>query len=340
MAAGMLAHHQGRLAAPDRFGRHDLIGLDMLEHAVLVDARLVGEGVTPNDRLVVLDRKRRHRRHQLRCPRQQLGIDAGGERQHVGAGAQRHDDLFQRRVAGPLADAVDGAFDLPGTGGDAGQRVGHRKAEIVVAMGREHDLVGAGHPGAQHGDEGGIFLRHRVADGVGNIDGRGAGLDRRLAAAAQESCSVRVASSALHSTSSTSARARVTEAMTMSRTSCGSFCSFHFMCTGEVEMKVWMRGRRAWRTASPARSTSLSPARARPATTALSTRLAISDTASKSPSDAMGKPASMMSTPMVSSNSATWSFSSRVMVAPGDCSPSRNVVSKIKTPSPCLAWLV
>ena len=28
----------------------------------------------------------------------------------VGAGAERHDDLFQGRVAGPLADAVDGAL--------------------------------------------------------------------------------------------------------------------------------------------------------------------------------------------------------------------------------------
>jgi hypothetical protein len=30
---------------------------------------------------------------------------------------------------------------------------------------------------------------------------------------------------------------------------------------------------------------------------------------------------------------ATWSFSSSVMVAPGDCSPSRRVVSKMKTRS-------
>src|SRR3712207_2309446 len=65
----------------------------------------------------------------------------------------------------------------------------------------------------------------------------------------------------------------------------------------------------------------------------LFTRLAMRETASKSPLDAMGKPASMMSTPMVSSSSATSSFSSRVMVAPGHCSPSRRVVSKIRTRS-------
>ena len=62
-------------------------------------------------------------------------------------------------------------------------------------------------------------------------------------------------------------------------------------------------------------------------------RRAISCTAAKSPSEAIGKPASMMSTPMSSSSSATSSFSSWVMVAPGHCSPSRKVVSKMTTRS-------
>jgi hypothetical protein len=54
-------------------------------------------------------------------------------------------------------------------------------------------------------------------------------------------------------------------------------------------------------------------------------------TAAKSPSEAIGKPASMMSTPISSRSCAISSFSSWVMVAPGDCSPSRRVVSKINT---------
>ena len=105
------------------------------------------------------------------------------------------------------------------------------------------------------------------------------------------------------------------------------------MWTGEVEMNVWMRPRLAGLMASPARSTSFCPARARPHMTAFLARLAISWTAAKSPSEATGNPASMMSTPMASSSSATSSFSSCVMVAPGDCSPSRKVVSKMTTRS-------
>ena len=82
-------------------------------------------------------------------------------------------------------------------------------------------------------------------------------------------------------------------------------------------MKVWMRGRFACLTASQQRSMSLKFARASPQITASLASRAISLTASKSPSEAIGKPASMMSTPISSRSVAICSFSSRVMVAPG-----------------------
>ena len=94
-----------------------------------------------------------------------------------------------------------------------------------------------------------------------------------------------------------------------------------------------MRLRFAGLIASAQRSMSLSAARESPQITAFLERCAISWTAAKSPSEAIGKPASMMSTPIVSSSSATSSFSSWVMVAPGHCSPSRKVVSKMTTRS-------
>jgi len=56
---------------------------------------------------------------------------------------------------------------------------------------------------------------------------------------------------------------------------------------------------------------------------------AIARTASKSPLDAAGKPASITSTRMRSSARAMRSFSSLVIDAPGLCSPSRMVVSKM-----------
>ena len=51
----------------------------------------------------------------------------------------------------------------------------------------------------------------------------------------------------------------------------------------------------------------------------------------KSPSEAMGNPASITSTPRRSSWCAMRTFSSTFMLHPGDCSPSRKVVSNIVT---------
>ena len=62
-----------------------------------------------------------------------------------------------------------------------------------------------------------------------------------------------------------------------------------------------------------------------------STSRAIAWTASKSPGEAIGKPASMTSTPSRASWWAISSFSLVFSEMPGDCSPSRSVVSKIST---------
>ena len=62
-----------------------------------------------------------------------------------------------------------------------------------------------------------------------------------------------------------------------------------------------------------------------------STSRAIACTASKSPGEAIGKPASMTSTPSRASWCAISSFSVVFSEMPGDCSPSRSVVSKIST---------
>ena len=101
----------------------------------------------------------------------------------------------------------------------------------------------------------------------------------------------------------------------------------------EVAQKTWMRPLAACFTASPARSMSLAEHRARPQTTLRETSAAIWRTDSKSPSELMGKPASITSTPIDSRWRAISSFSGSVSVPPGACSPSRKVVSKMRTVS-------
>ena len=61
------------------------------------------------------------------------------------------------------------------------------------------------------------------------------------------------------------------------------------------------------------------------------TSRAICRTASASAGDAMGKPASMMSTPSASSARAIVSLAGTSIENPGACSPSRSVVSKMMT---------
>src|SRR4051794_14455247 len=76
---------------------------------------------------------------------------------------------------------------------------------------------------------------------------------------------------------------------------------------------------------------SLSLQRARPQTVDPVTSAAMARTDSKSPTEAIGNPASMISTPSPERALATSIFSAMFMLAPGDCSPSRRVVSKMRT---------
>ncbi len=96
-------------------------------------------------------------------------------------------------------------------------------------------------------------------------------------------------------------------------------------------MKVWMRGRSASLTAPQTASMSALWVRARPQMTGPSTVRAMAWTASKSPGEAIGKPASITSTPRRASCWAISTFSAAFSEMPGDCSPSRSVVSKMWT---------
>ena len=84
--------------------------------------------------------------------------------------AQRHHQLLERRVARPLADAVDGHLHLPGARAHRRQRVRDRQPEVVVAVGGKRQ---AGHVVAQAAEDRAQLVRQRVADGVGHVeDGR------------------------------------------------------------------------------------------------------------------------------------------------------------------------
>ena len=87
-------------------------------------------------------------------------------------------------VAGALAEAVDGDFDLPGTRLDGRERVRRREAQVVVAVDADHGATADSLDDAAR--QLAEFGRDRVPDGVGDVDRGGAGVDDGLVDPQQE----------------------------------------------------------------------------------------------------------------------------------------------------------
>ena len=186
VATGELAQHQPVGAPAHVLRAHDLVGLAVLEHAILMDAGLVREGVGAHDRLVRLHGETGDPRDQLRRRHDVRRIDASDAGKDVLAGLDRHHDLFERSVPRALSQPVDRALDLARAVHDRGERVGHRHPQIVVAMHRPDGLVRVRDALAQRRDQHTELPGHRVTDGIRNVDRRGARADRRLDQTAEE----------------------------------------------------------------------------------------------------------------------------------------------------------
>ena len=130
----MLAQHQIIRPDADGFRRKDLIRLLIGQHAVLMDAALMQEGVFADDGLIqrrpladdIIDR--------LAGAINLRRVQPGRGVEDIAPGTHGHDDLFQRRVPGPLTQAVDGAFNLRRAPLDACQGVGRSHTQVVVAV--------------------------------------------------------------------------------------------------------------------------------------------------------------------------------------------------------------
>src|SRR5690606_29463543 len=97
---------------------HDLVCARIGEHAVLVDAGLVRERVDADNGLVAHYRRAGEGAEQAASGDQFRGVDSRVHAVEVAARLERHDDLFQRAIAGSLANTIDGDFDLARAAGD------------------------------------------------------------------------------------------------------------------------------------------------------------------------------------------------------------------------------
>ena len=84
----------------------------MFQHAVLVDAAFVREGICAHNRLVRLHGIARNRGHQFGSRHDLRGIDTGFQAEQIMPHFQRHHDFFQAGIARAFAQTIDGAFDL------------------------------------------------------------------------------------------------------------------------------------------------------------------------------------------------------------------------------------
>ena len=106
----------------------------MLEHAVLMNSRLVCEGIFSDDGLIPRDRHAGNAGHQPRGRVQALRVDVRFGIEERFARPQGHDDFFERAIARAFADTVDRALDLSSARDHRRQAVGDRHPEIVVTV--------------------------------------------------------------------------------------------------------------------------------------------------------------------------------------------------------------
>ena len=166
----MFAEDQRVSLDADAFRAHDLIGQGVVQHAVLMDAGLVGESVVADDRFVGRRRESGQVLHDAGGPVNLAGVQADLHAEVLAAGGQRHGDFLQCGVAGAFAETVDRAFHLVGAGHDGGDGIGGGHAEVVVAVDADDRFFDIGRMFADIADQAGEFIRHGIADGIGNID--------------------------------------------------------------------------------------------------------------------------------------------------------------------------
>ena len=168
------------LGHPTERGVHDLEGVAVLQHAVLVNAGGMPESVGAHDGLIRLHREAGDVAHETARSVYLTGVDVGANVEQVGPRLDGHDDLFERGVAGPLAQSVDAPLDLTRPGLHRRQAVGHGHAEVVVAVDAHHGPADVRDVLPDQLDALEELRRNRVADGVRDVDRVGSGVYHRL----------------------------------------------------------------------------------------------------------------------------------------------------------------
>ncbi|MNC22744.1 hypothetical protein D3C75_707510 [compost metagenome] len=174
MSSGMFAQHDHIPGDAHFFRVHNFIGAAVLEQSVLVDARLMLEGVAAYDRFVVGN-------GQIHDPADHPGgfidfgaVNAGEDAAVAAPGGNGHGQFLQGAVACPFTDAVDGHLHMGSSAGNGRQAVGYGKPKIIVAVGAVFHLVAAPDIGPHPPEQVAVLLRQGITHRIGNVQDRGA----------------------------------------------------------------------------------------------------------------------------------------------------------------------
>mmetsp|Transcript_38456 Transcript_38456/g.80911 ORF Transcript_38456/g.80911 Transcript_38456/m.80911 type:complete len:317 (-) Transcript_38456:570-1520(-) len=170
---------------PDGFGGHDLVRRFVLDHTILVDAALVLEGIGSHDGLVRLALHASVLSHHFGGGgdvhridgRVELASTRPAHKLFVPLQGQAHDNLLQTGISRAFSDAVDGAFQLPGTVQRAGKAVGRGQSQIILTVRAEDNVLRTGDVLAKFLDQFAEFPGHVPSGSIGNVQGRGPGLN-------------------------------------------------------------------------------------------------------------------------------------------------------------------
>ena len=96
-------------------------------------------------------------------------FDVGADFVIVSAGADGHDDFFQRRVAGAFTKSVNCALHLPRSGFNRGKAVGHSQTKVVMTVSTDHGTGDVGNVLLQVRNDAKVVAGSGIADGVRNV---------------------------------------------------------------------------------------------------------------------------------------------------------------------------
>jgi hypothetical protein len=115
MASAVFAEHQILAHIANIYRPHDFVSGSFFEHAILMNACLMGECVLPNDCFVALYLNSRYMGDKLTGGEYFFGVDVGFQLEVVLTGFNSHHNFFKGAVSSAFTNTIDGAFDLSGT---------------------------------------------------------------------------------------------------------------------------------------------------------------------------------------------------------------------------------